>query len=240
MADDDALSNALLRGAGAVGVGAGVLALFPALATTVSLTTVLTFARTTGSRCGSAPAGLATIHQLGDGNCFAAEEVTARTTGNVGLYEATVWLPTTGDVPDEENADWAWFGGLVGAYHGTRNGRRQAALVVEDAPRPAPGCRTRPRQAVTVLLRVDQSCHADRPITWWHDTGAGQARYTRCDPDGSYSDTVFTWLPLPGVRVAVRATSAPACSPPLNRPGRRHSRECGRRSPRSNECECRI
>lgn len=204
---EDAPSNALLRGAGAVGIGAGVLALFPSLATTVSLTKVLMF---TGPRCGSAPNGVATIHQLGDGNPFAAEEATTR---NLRLYEAAVWLPITGDVPGEGRAmdDWSWYGSLVGAYGTTHHGRQRAAFIVEDAGQPETPDRTRPRQAVRVLMRVDQSSHTGTaPITWWHEAGAGEARYTRHVPDESFSDTLFRRWRLPGLRVAVRAIlSAP-------------------------------
>jgi hypothetical protein len=201
---DDVPSNALLRGVGAVGIGAGVLALFPLLATTVSLTKVLMFTRTTGSRCGSAPAGVATIHQFGDGNPFAAEEATTLAARNLRLYEAAVWLPITGDVPDEGRAedDWAWHGSLVGAYGATHHGRQQAAFIVEDACRPVTPYRARPRRAVRVLMRVDE-CTVPGPITWWHEAGAGYARYTV--PGESFSDTLLTRWRLPGLRVAVRA-----------------------------------
>jgi uncharacterized protein len=247
MADEES-SNALLRGAGAVAIGAGVLALFPPLATTVSMTKVHMFTTTTGSRCGSAPAGVATIHQLGDGNPFAAEEETALATRNLKLYEAAVWLPITGDRREEGRAkdNWAWCGSLVGAYGATHHGRRQAALIVEDVARPRTPYRTRPRQAVRVLMRVDESSHtgtapdAHRPITWWHEAGAGEARYTRHVPGESISDTLFTRWRLPGLRVAVRPIpSAPEdrLTPPNGPGGRLHSRDCGRRSPRSDRCD---
>jgi hypothetical protein len=213
---DDVSTSGLLRGVGAVGIGAGVLALFPPLAATVSRTTVLLSA---GSRCGSA-AGLATIHQLDDGNPFAAEETAAR---NLRLYEAAVWLPTTDEVCAEADTTdgWAWYGSLVGAYVATHNGRQQATLVVEDAVPPVTGHSTRP-DGVTVFMRVDtppRTGDADHPVTWWHDAGAGRARYS--GHDGSFSDTLFMWLPLPDLRVAVRAVPSERQPALPNRPGRR-------------------
>jgi hypothetical protein len=215
---DDVSSNALLRGAGAVAIGAGALALFPLLAVTMSMTQVLMFA---SSPRGSVPVGVAAV-----GNCRTAEAAT-----HSARYEAVVWLSTTAG-PDADD-DWAWYGSLVGAYGSAHNGRGQAALVVEDTVRPEP--RHRPRcRPVRVLMRVDESHTGEDPITWWHDAGAGQARYTRRDHGESYSDTLFTGLRLPGLHVAVRAIpSAPG--DPLNRPGGRLlSRVCGRRSPRAD------
>lgn len=245
---DDATSNALLCGAGAVGIGAGVLALFPPLAATVSLTKVLMFARTAGSRHDSGPAGVATIHQLGDGNPFAAEGASAVTTHGFGLYEAAVWLPITGDAPDEKCAEdeWTWHGSLVGAYGAAHHGRQQAALVVEDAVPSVTPYRARPRQVVSVLMRVDEPLHtagvpdAGRTITWWHEAGAGQARFRGRDAGESCSDTLFTRWRLPVLRVAVRAVPPVPAEHliPLTRPGRRlHSRDCGRRSPRRHRCD---
>jgi hypothetical protein len=189
--DDDL---GLVPGVGAVAIGAGALALFPSLATTVSLTNV--------SLC---PAGVATIHQLGDRDSFGAEDACTSGTRDPAGYEALVWLPTACHAPDTDE-DWAWHGSLTGAYVATRSGRQQAALFVEDAVRsrlPTP-----PRVAVKVLMRLDEPTHGggtSRAVTWWHNAGAGRARYTGLDRTGSYGDTVFTRLPLPDLCVAVRA-----------------------------------
>lgn len=230
---DELPSDALLRGAGAVGVGAGVLALFPSLATTVSLTKVVMFARP-----GSDPVGVATIHQVGDGNPFETEEAATPTARDLGVFEAAVWLPSSGDAPGGD--DWRWYGRLAGVYGATRHGRQQAALIVEDATRPVTPHHPRPRQTVRVLMRVDEpATGTGRLVTWWHETGAGQARYTDCDPGGSISDTLFTRWRLPGLRVVVRAVSPARAEQliPQNRPDRVHSRDCERRSVRSHRCD---
>jgi hypothetical protein len=188
---DDVSSNALLRGVGAVAIGAGALALVPLLAVTVSLTKVLMFASTPR---GSVPVGVAAIE-----NCRTAEVATTQS----ARYEAVVWLSTTAG-PDADD-DWSWYGSLVGAFGSTHDDRGQAALIVEDAVRPQPGHRLRTCRSVRVLMRVDESHTGEDPITWWHDAGAGKASYTHRDDGESYSDTVFTGLRLPGLHVAVRA-----------------------------------
>jgi type 1 glutamine amidotransferase len=80
---------------------------------------------------------------------------------------------------------------------------------------------------VSVLVRLNESAHgddamtADRPFTWWHDVGAGQAWYTGLGHTAaSHSDTLFTRLALGGIHVAVRAipTSRPAPTTPTPAP----------------------
>ncbi|MFL6127299.1 ThuA domain-containing protein [Actinophytocola sp.] len=123
---------------------------------------------------------------------------------------------------------WDWHGSCVGAYLTTHPAGRQATLIVEDRMNestvrlPATGGRFGGRHnhhsgAVGILLHVDEPAHhlgatgADHPMTWWHDSGFGQAWHTGPgDTDGSHSDTLFTRVPLGDIRIAVRAmTDAP-------------------------------
>jgi uncharacterized protein len=185
---DEVTSNALLCGVGAVGIGAGVLAMFPALAATVSRTTVL------------AVAGTAVIHQLGDRN----GATTTETTRDLAHYEAVVWSPNPGDVLDGAH-DWLWTGGLVGGYRG---GEQEVTLLVEDVVESLGECRDDLPFGVRVFLSLDETVGTSHPVTWWHTTGAGRASYTGHHRDESYSDTLFTRLRLPTLRVAVRAVRA--------------------------------
>jgi hypothetical protein len=195
MTDDDSRLG-LLRGVGAVGIGAGALALFPSLATTVPLTNVSLY-----------PSGVAAIHQLGDRDSFGAEDARAFSTWNPAQYEALVWLPGAGGAAGAGD-DWAWHGSLVGAYFAARSGQHQVALFVDDVDRTCGRRHTGPRGAVKVSMCLDETPRPGdsfRAITWWHDAGAGRARYTGLDGGGAHRDTVFTRLYLPGLCVAVRA-----------------------------------
>lgn len=158
--DNDITRRALLRGVGAVGIGAGALAMFPNVADAAPLTRVLVFSKTAGFRHDSIPAGIATIRQLGSQNGFtvdATEDAGRFTTQNLALYQAVVWLSTTGDVlnPAQQAAfesyvnsgggyvgvhaaadteyNWTWYGSLVGAYFASHPAQQQATLIVEDA-----------------------------------------------------------------------------------------------------------
>jgi type 1 glutamine amidotransferase len=155
----DITRRAVLRGIGALGVGAGGLALFPSAASAASLTRVLVFSKTAGFRHDSIPAGIAAIRQLGAQNGFfvdATEDAAAFTTQNLAQYQAVVWLSTTGDVLDttqqtafesyvnggggyvgvhaaaDTEYDWAWYGGCCGAYFLSHPAQQQATVVVED------------------------------------------------------------------------------------------------------------
>src|SRR5690242_10738859 len=91
----------VLRGIGALGVGAAGLAMVPAAASAATLTRVLVFSKTAAFRHDSIPAGIAAIRTLGSQNGFAVdatEDGGAFTTANLAQYQAVIWLSTTGDV----------------------------------------------------------------------------------------------------------------------------------------------
>jgi type 1 glutamine amidotransferase len=151
--------RAVLRGIGALGIGAGGLALFPSVAAAAPLTKVLVFSKTAAFRHDSIPAGIAAIRQLGSQNGFAVdatEDGNAFTAQNLAQYQAVIWLSTTGDVlkatqqtafesyvnggggyvgvhsAADTEYDWAWYGGCMGAYFASHPAQQQATLVVED------------------------------------------------------------------------------------------------------------
>jgi len=168
----------------------------------------LVFSKTAAFRHDSIPAGVAAIQQLGARHHFsvdATEDAAAFTDANLARYDVVIWLSTTGDVlNDAQQAaferyiragggyagihaasdteyDWAWYGGLVGAYFrdhpGSVNAQYQVATVKvfgrdTAATRPLPrrwereeewyNFRTNPRDTVRVLAEVDESTYDPR------------------------------------------------------------------------------
>ncbi|MEU4690423.1 ThuA domain-containing protein [Actinoplanes sp. NPDC023714] len=168
----------------------------------------LVFSKTAAFRHDSIPAGVAAIQRLGARHHFAVdatEDAAAFTDANLARYDVVVWLSTTGDVlNDAQQAaferyiragggyagihaasdteyDWAWYGGLVGAYFrdhpGSVNPQFQVATVKvlghgTAATRPLPrrwereeewyNFRTNPRHTVRVLAEVDERTYDPR------------------------------------------------------------------------------
>jgi type 1 glutamine amidotransferase len=110
--------------------------------------------------------------------------------------------------------DWPWYGELVGAYFKAHPEIQPASIIVEDQTHPSTahlpstwqrtdewyGFRANPRDAVHVLLRLDETSYsagdgamgADHPIAWYHDHDGGRAFYTALGhTDQSYSDELF-------------------------------------------------
>jgi len=168
----------------------------------------LVFSKTAAFRHDSIPAGVAAIQQLGARHRFsvdATEDAGAFTDANLARYDVVIWLSTTGDVLNDEQQgaferyiqagggyagihaasdteyNWAWYGGLVGAYFrdhpGSVNPQFQVATVKvlgrdTAATRPLPrrwereeewyNFRTNPRGTVRVLAEVDESTYDPR------------------------------------------------------------------------------
>ncbi|MET8150819.1 ThuA domain-containing protein [Actinoplanes sp. NPDC049668] len=180
----------------------------PAAASGHARFSALVFSKTAAFRHDSIPAGIAAIRQLGARHHFtvdATEDAAAFTPANLARYDVVVWLSTTGDVLDgaqqaaferyiragggyvgihaasDTEYDWAWYGGLVGAYFrdhpGSVSPQFQVATVkVLDrgtaATRPLPrrwqreeewyNFRTNPRHTVHVLAEVDERTYDPR------------------------------------------------------------------------------
>jgi type 1 glutamine amidotransferase len=168
----------------------------------------LVFSKTAAFRHDSIPAGVAAIKQLGARHHFrvdATEDAAAFTDANLARYDVVIWLSTTGDVLTDEQQgaferyiragggyagihaasdteyDWAWYGGLVGAYFrdhpGSVSPQFQVATVKvfgrdTAATRPLPrrwereeewyNFRTNPRHTVRVLAEVDERTYDPR------------------------------------------------------------------------------
>src|SRR3954471_7113096 len=168
----------------------------------------LVFSKTAAFRHDSIPAGVAAIRRLGAQHHFAVdatEDAAAFTDANLARYDVVVWLSTTGDVLNDAQQsaferyiragggyagihaasdteyDWAWYGGLVGAYFrdhpGSVNPQFQVATVKvlgrdTAATRPLPrrwqreeewyNFRTNPRDTVRVLAEVDERTYDPR------------------------------------------------------------------------------
>jgi type 1 glutamine amidotransferase len=120
---------------------------------------VLVFSKTAGFRHDSIAVGTQAIRDLGTANNFtvtATEDAGAFTTGNLGQYEAVIFLNTTGDVLNatqqtafesyigagggfvgvhsaaDTEYDWPFYANLVGAYFASHPAIQQANVKVED------------------------------------------------------------------------------------------------------------
>ncbi|MFG2126409.1 ThuA domain-containing protein [Streptomyces sp. NPDC048751] len=186
---------------------------------------VLVFSKTAGFRHDSIPAGIAAVRQLGERGGFtveATEDASAFTPANLRRYDAVVFLSTTGDVLDavqqtaferyirhgggyvgvhaaaDTEYDWAFYGGVVGAYFQSHPAIQQAQINVEDRAHPATSrlpltwertdewynYRSNPRDRAHVLASLDESSYTggtmngDHPIAWCQNYRGGRAFYT--------------------------------------------------------------
>jgi type 1 glutamine amidotransferase len=217
---------------------------------------LLVFSATAGYRHASITNGIALIQALGATNNFGVdttEDATMFNDANLAQYKAVVFLNTTGDVLTNaqqlgalqhyiENGggyvgvhaasdtlhNWAWYGGLVGAYFVSHPAIQQATNRVEDhidpstTMLPAAWGRTdewynfniNPRPWVHVLATVDESTYyggtmgADHPIAWTHYYDGGRAWYTAGGhtPE-SYSEPLFQQHLLGGIMFAAGIAS---------------------------------
>ncbi|MFC8519486.1 ThuA domain-containing protein [Streptomyces sp. NPDC057257] len=212
---------------------------------------VLVFSKTAGFRHDSIPAGVEAVKQLGTSGGFtvdATEDAGAFTGKNLGRYDAVVFLSTTGDVlNDVQQAafegyirhgggyvgihaaadteyDWAFYGGLAGAYFQSHPAIQQATVDVEDRAHPSTSglagtwdrtdewynYRSDPRDRVHVLASLDESSYTggtmngDHPIAWCQNYQGGRAFYTGLGhTKESYAEPAFRAHLLGGIRWAV-------------------------------------
>lgn len=174
---------------------------------------VLVFSKTAGFRHDSIPDGVTAVRELGETGGFrvdATEDAGAFTPANLRRYDAVVFLSTTGDVLDagqqaafedyirhgggyvgihaaaDTEYDWAFYGGLVGAWFQSHPAIQSATVDVEDRAHPATSgldrawnrtdewynYRSNPRERVHVLASLDESSYTggtmngDHPIAW--------------------------------------------------------------------------
>jgi type 1 glutamine amidotransferase len=121
---------------------------------------ILVFSKTAAFRHSSIDEGVTAIRKLGAENNFqvdASEEASLFTDENLALYDAVVFLSTTGDVLNAEQQaaferyiqagggyvgihaasdteyTWKWYGDLVGAYFRGHPAQQTASIDIEDA-----------------------------------------------------------------------------------------------------------
>ncbi|MGW2835365.1 ThuA domain-containing protein [Streptomyces sp. NPDC001286] len=212
---------------------------------------VLVFSKTAGFRHDSIPDGVAAVRQLGSEAGFtvdATEDATAFTAKNLRRYDAVVFLSTTGDVLDavqqsafegyirhgggyvgvhaaaDTEYDWAFYGGLAGAYFQSHPAIQPATVDVEDRAHPATSglartwsrtdewynYRSNPRDRAHVLASLDESSYnggtmnGDHPIAWCQNYRGGRAFYTGGGhTKESYAEPAFRQHLLGGIRWAV-------------------------------------
>ena len=202
---------------------------------------VLVFSRTAGFRHASIPAAITTVRSLGESRSFsveATEEPAAFSDQNLARFNVVVFLCTTGDVLDagqqqafetfirrgggfvgvhsaaDTEYDWAWYGGLVGAYFASHPSIQAATVRVTDRDHPStsssviPAVTTRtdewynfrdnPRSRVSVLATLDETTYAggtmgaDHPISWYQSYDGGRAFYTAMGhTEESYGEPAF-------------------------------------------------
>jgi type 1 glutamine amidotransferase len=214
--------------------------------------TVLVFSKTAGFRHDSIAVGTQAIRDLGTANNFAVEateDATQFNATNLARFKAVIWLSTTGDVLNatqqtafenyiragggylgvhaaaDTEYDWAWYGGLVGAYFASHPAIQTATVRVADASHPATAglpaawsrsdewynYRTNPRPQVHVLTTLDESTYsggtmgADHPNTWCRAYDGGRSFYTGMGhTQASYAEAGFRSLLLGGIRYAAQ------------------------------------
>jgi len=202
----------------------------------------LLFSKTAGWHHESILAGVTAIRQLGqkhDFDVFWTEDANRVINDReLAKYKVVIFLCTTGDIFNAEQQaaferyirkgggfvgihsasdteyDWAWYGGLVGAYFREHPAVQTASVVVEDAEHPATrqlpnpwprndewyAFQSNPRSKVHVLLSLDEQSYqpgtanmdGDHPIAWCHEYDGGRAFYTALGhTDESYADPLF-------------------------------------------------
>ncbi|MEU0213449.1 ThuA domain-containing protein [Streptomyces canus] len=212
---------------------------------------VLVFSKTAGFRHDSIPDGVAAVKQLGETGGFtvdATEDANAFTSKNLRRYDAVVFLSTTGDVLDstqqrafegyirqgggyvgihaaaDTEYDWAFYGGLAGAYFQSHPAIQPATVVAEDRAHPSTSglpptwnrtdewynYRSNPRDRAHVLASLDESSYTggtmngDHPIAWCQDYQGGRAFYTGLGhTKESYTEPAFLGHVLGGIRYAI-------------------------------------
>lgn len=215
---------------------------------------VLVFSRTAGFRHASIADGIAAIHRLGRENGFAVdatEDPAVFDDARLEPYAAVVFLSTTGDVLNETQQaaferyirsgrgfagvhsaadteyDWAWYGGLIGAYFVSHSAVQPATIRVPDrahaSTRSLPprwdrtdewyNFRSNPRGRAHVLLLLEESSYsggemgADHPIAWCHFYDGGRSWYTALGhTEATYGEPHFLRHLLGGIRFAAGFT----------------------------------
>lgn len=186
---------------------------------------MLVFHRTAGYRHGSIEDGIAALIELGESQGFtvvASEDPTVFSEPELSYFDVVVFLSTTGDILDEGQQaaleafiaegngyvgvhaaadteyEWAWYGGLVGAYFESHPEPQEATVHLTDPSHPVVeglplesqrfdewyNFASLPGPEVTVLAVLDETTYEGgtmgdvHPIIWLHEYRGGRAVYT--------------------------------------------------------------
>jgi len=212
----------------------------------------LVFSKTTGFRHDSIPDGIAAIRQLGQQNNFdvdATEDASLFTDTDLARYQTVVFLNTTGDALDDDQQaafqryirngggfvgvhsatdteyDWAWYGGIVGAYFQSHPAIQPAQIRIEDSSHPSTSTlpiewrrtdewynfRSNPRGRVKTLATLDEATYnggamgADHPIAWCQLYDGGRSWYTAGGhTKESYAEPLFRQHLLGGIQFTAK------------------------------------
>lgn len=211
---------------------------------------VLLFSKTSGFRHASIANGIDAAQALAAEHGFSVEvteDAGAFTDATLASYDVVVFLNTTGDVLDDQQQaaferfiqagkgyvgvhaaadteyDWAWYGGLVGAYFDSHPAIQAGLVNVADRAHPSTAMlpkrwlrtdewynfRHNPRGEVHVLATLDETTYDggtmgyDHPIMWCHPYDGGRAWYTAGGhtPE-SYSEPLYREHLLQGLEYA--------------------------------------
>jgi len=213
---------------------------------------VLVFSKTTAFRHESIPVGRSAICDVAGADGIAVdwtEDASNFTAATLGQYDAVVFLSTTGDPLDADQQaafegyiqggggyagihaasdteyDWAWYGGLVGAYFESHPANQNAIVKVSDRKHPSTShlpqrwqrfdewysFRSNPRGDVHVLATLDETTYtggvdgADHPTAWCHAYDGGRSWYTGGGhTNESYAEPQFRQHLLGGIKWAAK------------------------------------
>ena len=208
---------------------------------------VLVFHETTGHDHDTRSAGVQALEALAVEDAFevsATDDSRVFTSAALSDYDVVVFLNTTGDVltEDEQAAfeayvrdgggfvgvhsaadteyDWAWYGGLLGAWFAGHANVQPARMYVTETAHPSTrhlpatwvwtdewyDFRDGPGAGVTVLIELDESSVRGgamgdpHPIAWYHEYGGGRAFYTGLGHRASaFSDPLYMSHLLGGI-----------------------------------------
>jgi hypothetical protein len=213
----------------------------------------LVFSKTAGYRHASIEPAVEALRRLGERTRFrvdATEAADVFSDDRLGPYRVVIFLNTSGDVLDaaqqaaferfvrrgggfvgihsasDTEYDWAWYGGLVGAYFLKHPAIQPATLRVVDRDHPSTRAlpvtwqrkdewynfRDWPPERVRVLVEIDESSYAGgsmgyrHPMAWCHAYDGGRAWYTALGhtPE-SYAEPLFQEHLLGGILWAAGA-----------------------------------
>jgi uncharacterized protein len=214
---------------------------------------VLVFSKTAGYRHASAiQAGKKELVELGKKNKFGVdttESSDAFTSENLKKYSAVVFLCTTGNVLNEEQQkafeafirngggyvglhsaadteyDWAWFGGLNGAYFKNHPRQQEAVFNVVNANHIAtahlPVVWKRFDELynfkwigtdLNILITIDENSYTgggngdNHPMAWYHEYDGGRGFYTALGHDNkSWEDPLYQEHVVGGLKYVMGA-----------------------------------